>query len=311
MKPIEDYDMTEEEIDRYTDIALIDFLMDGNTSKSPEVTFVVGQPGAGKTLLAAFATREIQSRDSNENLPINLNADKVATYHKYYKELLKYAPEERYNASRKFVNPAIKEIQEKLIDKDISMVMECTLNSNKKLALMDRIRKRGYKSNVKVMVVNEFESRMSTMEREAQMLKYGEKPRGIDKKTHDEPYYAMLGNLSAIMEKSCWDSVSLYRRGPNNSDPEDFFSANNNTTGYELVSKIKAERQRQMEELRKKPEEYYSRVQNVREIFEKLYMSNTSKEDAIARLNELEKDYTEFLTKRNLEDETDKDLEEK
>ena len=143
MKPIEDYDMTEEEIDRYTDIALIDFLMDGNTSKSPEVTFVVGQPGAGKTLLAAFATREIQSRDSNENLPINLNADKVATYHKYYKELLKYAPEERYNASRKFVNPAIKEIQEKLIDKDISMVMECTLNSNKKLALMDRIRKRG------------------------------------------------------------------------------------------------------------------------------------------------------------------------
>lgn len=276
MKPIEDYDMTEEEIDRYTDIALIDFLMDGNTSKSPEVTFVVGQPGAGKTLLAAFATREIQSRDSNGNLPINL-----------------------------------KEIQEKLIDKDISMVMECTLNSNKKLALMDRIRKRGYKSNVKVMVVNEFESRMSTMEREAQMLKYGEKPRGIDKKTHDEPYYAMLGNLSAIMEKSCWDSVSLYRRGPNNSDPEDFFSANNNTTGYELVSKIKAERQRQMEELRKKPEEYYSRVQNVREIFEKLYMSNTSKEDAIARLNELEKDYTEFLTKRNLEDKTDRDLEEK
>lgn len=83
------------------------------------------------------------------------------------------------------------------------------------------------------------------------------------------------------------------------------------TTGYELVSKIKAERQRQMEELRKKPEEYYSRVQNVREIFEKLYMSNTSKEDAIARLNELEKDYTEFLTKRNLEDKTDKDLEEK
>ena len=287
MKPIEDYDMTEEEIDRYTDIALIDFLMDGNTSKSPEVTFVVGQPGAGKTLLAAFATREIQSRDSNENLPINLNADKVATYHKYYKELLKYAPEERYNASRKFVNPAIKEIQEKLIDKDISMVMECTLNSNKKLALMDRIRKRGYKSNVKVMVVNEFESRMSTMEREAQMLKYG------------------------IMEKYCWDSVSLYRRGPNNSDPEEFFSANNNTTGYELVSKIKAERQRQMEELRKKPEEYYSRVQNVREIFEKLYMSNTSKEDAIARLNELEKDYTEFLTKRNLEDKADKGLEEK
>lgn len=106
MKPIEDYDMTEDEIDRYTDIALIDFLMDGNTSKSPEVTFVVGQPGAGKTLLAAFATREIQSRDSNGNLPINLNADKVATYHKYYKELLKYAPEERYNASRKFVNPA-------------------------------------------------------------------------------------------------------------------------------------------------------------------------------------------------------------
>lgn len=41
MKPIEDYDMTEEEIDRYTDIALIDFLMDGNTSKSPEITFVV------------------------------------------------------------------------------------------------------------------------------------------------------------------------------------------------------------------------------------------------------------------------------
>lgn len=121
----------------------------------------------------------------------------------------------------------------------------------------------------------------------------------------------MLGNISAIIEKSCWDSVSLYRRGPNNSDPEEFFSATKATTGYELVSKIKAERQNQMEELRKKPEEYYSRVQNVREIFEKLYMSNTSKEDAIARLNELEKDYTEFLTKRNLEDKADKGLEEK
>jgi predicted ABC-type ATPase len=167
---IEDFKLSQDEFSKDKSAALLEFLIECKPVKNPIVTFVVGQPGAGKTSLAILSQSRITT--ANEGVaPINVDADRIAMYHRYYNRLLDFEPEERFNITREFVNPAIKEIQTMLSEKQISMIIECTLNTDKKLKFMRDLKEKGYKVNVNVLVVTELESRLSCLEREALFLK--------------------------------------------------------------------------------------------------------------------------------------------
>ena len=290
IKPIEEYRMDEQETEQATSKALIKFLMIAEGSKQPTVTFVVGQPGAGKTGLAAYSARDIQKNDPNHNLPVNLNADIVAKYHKYYDELLNYPPEDRFDITREFVNPAIKEIQNKLLDKNVSMIMECTLNSEKKLEFMKKLKNRGYKVNINVMVVNEYESRISCLEREAKMLEFGETPRGIDKESQDKTYKNMVKTLGKALNNGYWDNIELFKRGDETEVPEKIYKAKRDDSNG-LITKILEERNLQEDEIFKDQTKYYKRLSRVKNVFENYFMDDNAKCNAMGRLNELKKDF--------------------
>lgn len=297
IKPIEEYSMNDEEIEQAKNEALIRFLMVAERSKNPEITFVVGQPGAGKTGLAVYSTKEIQKKDGSNNLPVSLNADVVAKYHKDYEQLLSYPPEDRMRITRKFVNVAMPYIQDKLVDKNVSMVMECTLNSEKKLDFMKKLKARGYNVNINVLVVNGLESRMSCLEREAKMLQYGEKPRGIDKDSHDKTYVNMLTTLAKALENGCCDSINLYRRGKETEIPEHIYTAKPGSS-KELISKINSERAAQGAAILENPEAYRDRLRRVTEVFENYFVDENAKENAFSRVEELKNEFDFALAKQ-------------
>lgn len=188
----------------------------------------------------------------------------MAKFHKNYEELLNYPPEDRFDITREFVNPAIKTIQSTLIDKYVSMIIECTLSSEKKLEFMNTLKNRGYKVDINVMVVNEFESRISCLEREAKMLEYGETPRGIDRASQIKNYRNMTKTLEKVAKSGDWDTIKLYRRGEEAEVPQEIYSLEVGNED-ELINKIVEERNKQEEKIFDNPNTYFKRVNTVKE----------------------------------------------
>lgn len=273
--------------------AFLEFLGQATPTKKPEVTFVVAQPGAGKTGLAAYSTQEIKQRN-NGTSPINVNADKVAEYHRNYSKLLDYIPEERFRVTRKFVNPVIKEIQQTLKNLNVSMVIECTLNSEKKIAFMKELKDAGYIVNINVLSVDELESRMSCLEREACLLSLGNKSRGIDKESHDSAYNNMIKTLGKLVYENCWDNISIYKRGKETDIPEKVYETQK-TGDLDVLEKIQLERNRQRKEILSNSEQYQDRIIKTKNAIN-LYQRNEILRDySINNLQDLQQDFMEKI----------------
>ena len=67
------------------------------SSEKPTVMYLTGQPGSGKTTLGKY----LQTRCNQQGqCAVEVGSDKIATFHKYYNELLKLLPNECYSLSR-------------------------------------------------------------------------------------------------------------------------------------------------------------------------------------------------------------------
>lgn len=294
---IEELALTEEEMKEDKSYAFLEFLSQASPTKRPEVTFVVAQPGAGKTGLAALSTIEIKNRN-NGTLPVNVNADRVAEYHRNYTKLLDYKPEDRFRITRQFVNPTIKEIQKTLSQNRVSMIIECTLNSTKKIEFMKKLKQMGYRVNINVMVVDELESRMSCLEREVSLLKLGHKARGIDRPSHDSAYVNMVQTLGTVVQENCWDIISLFRRGNVQEKPVQIYETQR-IGDVNVTSNINKERQSQRLEILRYPEKYLSRLDETRKSLI-LYQTNAMlRKYSIDNLDELKSDFLKQIEKKS------------
>ena len=56
-------------------------------TKNPTISYLIGQAGSGKTTLRPYIRKEKNSK--NNECIVELDADKLASFHKYYEELLK------------------------------------------------------------------------------------------------------------------------------------------------------------------------------------------------------------------------------
>lgn len=294
---IDELSLEEDEFIVDKNYAFLEFLGQATPTKKPEVTFVVAQPGAGKTGLAAYSTQEIKQRN-NGTTPINVNADKVAEYHRNYSKLLDYIPEERFRVTRKFVNPVIKEIQQTLKNLGVSMVIECTLNSEKKIAFMKELKDAGYKVNINVLSVDELESRVSCLEREACLLSLGNKSRGIDRESHDNAYNNMVKTLRKLVDEECWDNISIYKRGQNCDIPEKIYETTQKGD-LEAIEKIQLERNKQRKIILSNPEKYQDRLAKTKNVINLYQRNETLRNYSIKNLQDLQQDFMEKVEDRN------------
>lgn len=294
---IEKLRLSEKEFEEDKNLAQIEFLMEAKPSENPEVTFVVAQPGAGKTALSAMSMKEI--KESNGKMPVNINADRLAEYHRNYNELLDYIPEDRFRITREFVNPTMKDIQNVLIKNKVSMVIECTLNSEKKIKLMENLKRKGYKVNIKVLAVDKLESRISCFEREVALLKLDSKARGIDKECHENSYYNMIKTLMKIINIQCWDNIEIFKRGKDKGEPETIYKSFE-LGDMNIISTIKEERKQQRKQIIENEDEYMGRINKVTDSIEKYQNNEKLKKYTLRDINDLKVEFLQY-TKQGLQ----------
>lgn len=211
----EKYRLTDNETKECIENVMIELSTLANPSNKPRIEFIVGQPGAGKTGLAAYCKK--QYSNNNESI-LEINSDKIATYHKYYNKLLECLPEVRYKITREFVNPALDIIYDELMKRGINQLVESTFaNTDKYRKLMLLAKEHGYEIGVSIMAVDKYESLISCYERELRMMRVGVKPRGIDRENHDKPYINMIDTISELQEYC--DTIEIYVRGKLEEEP--------------------------------------------------------------------------------------------
>ena len=123
-------------------------LGDKARSEKPMYIFVVAQAGAGKTGLKSFVIKEAKNLGI---LPgyIEFNPDDIATYHKYYNEVLSEFPDESYTILQRFVKPALDTyLRQAAVAGKYNLVQEGTFGSTDSYVEIIDFQKNGGKADI-------------------------------------------------------------------------------------------------------------------------------------------------------------------
>lgn len=269
------------------------------SSQHPKISYIVGQPGAGKTSLEKYIQREYEERNE---CTVEISADKVATYHRYYDELLKLLPDECYSISRKFVTPACEVILREVKNQKLNVVRECALSKGKQdYRRIGAFKAAGYNVEVNIIAVDKYESFLSCMERDVKLLESGYLPRPVTRKNHDNMYEPFLSEIAELNKRGICDNVKVFVRGEDIKHPKLVYK--NGYDNYSCAQEaVIAERAKERKRIMGESSKYLQRIRVVREKIEELVENENTKQDYLERLNDLE---TEFLQELSLS----KDLE--
>ena len=258
------------------------------SSKSPKISYIVGQPGAGKTSLERYIQSEYEK---NGECTVEISADKVATYHKYYDELLKLLPDECYSISRKFVTPACEVILKETMKQKLNVVRECAFSKGEQdYRRIKAFKDAGYEVEVNIIAVDKYESFLSCMERDIKLLERGYNPRPVTRKNHDNMYAPFLDEVSELNKRNLCDNVRVFIRGENINNPKLVYSKeyDNYSCAQEAVM---SERAKERKKIMGNPNEYLKRILDVKQKITELIKEEEMKKDYIKRLEDLEKEF--------------------
>ena len=264
------------------------------SSKKPKISYIVGQPGAGKTSLERYIQNQFEEK---KECTVEISADKVAMYHKYYDELLTLLPDECYSISRKFVTPACEIILREVRNKRLNIVRECAFSKGEQdYRRIKAFKDAGYEVEVNIIAVDKYESFLSCIERDVKLLELGYPPRPVTRQNHDRMYSAFFSEITEMNKRGICDNVRVFIRGKNIEQPVLVYS--NGSTNYHTAQEaVNSERQKQRKNVMMNPEEYLQRIMIVKSKIEVLLQDEKMKDDYLERLDNLE---TEFLQELSL-----------
>ena len=322
-KDLEKFDLsTDEYFECLTRAEINSFILGEKAqSESPRSIFVVAQAGAGKTGLKSFVINEAQ-RD--ESLPgyIEFNPDDIATYHKYYKEILREFPDESYSILQRFVSPALDTyLRQAAVARKFNLVQEGTFGSTDVYVEIIDFQKNGGKADigdlveggyrevidvpggylvdVNVLAVDRFESYLSSLEREQYYRESGLPPRVVTLGNHDYAYNRIIDTLRILEERHLIDRGRVFRRGPVPVEPRLVYEMGD-PEYPSLADAVVGERLKNHIELLQNPVEYLDRIKSLKE---RIHANGIPEQ--LARLDELEmlfiKELEEFDVDRQFE----------
>ena len=305
-----DYDkfkMTEEDMQMGIDDFFTQLLIESRRQKSdvrtlsdlsssnPKISFITGQPGSGKTTLG----KHIKDRMNNTGeCAIEIGADKIATYHKYYNQLLKLLPDECYRISRQFVRPAEKIIMGELMKSKINIIQEISLSKGEgDYKRIQDFQDKGYDVELNVMAVNKYESFLSCIERDIKLLELGYDPRPVARINHDRMYESFLQEIQEIEKRKLASSINVFVRGNTLSRSELVY-----TTGdpryVSALEAIISERDKNRRDVLRNSTEYLARIEEARKKIRLMIPEERLRKDYMQHLTQLE---LEFLNELSLE----------
>ena len=293
------YSLTEEETKVCYTQALMQCLFQAKITDSPQAIYVVAQPGAGKSGVIAREANILN--DKNEKY-VELSADKIATYHKYYADVVKLLPNDCYKITREFTKPALESLNKEMEKINTNIISETTFSKVEKLkSEFSRKKEHGYNMQVDLLAVDKYESLISCQERDLALVKKGLQPRGVYRGNHDRVYNNMLDNVEEIYAKGYISRVNVYRRGEEENNPEVIASIGENANFLDIRKKIEEERKRQREELFANKKEYITRINKTKEEMQKYMQNPVLLDNAITDLNNLEEEFIKEVKEYELQ----------
>lgn len=259
------------------------------SSKEPKVSLNIGQPGSGKTTLGRY----IKSICSNSGkCIIELGSDKIATFHKYYNELLKLLPDECYNISRQFVRAAEKTITNQLMDNKINIVQEISLTKGEKdYKMLQEYRDHGYDVELNIIAVDKYESFLSCIERDIKLLELGHDPRPVARMNHDRMYDSFLQEIIEINKRGIASSINVYIRGTALNRPQLIYTTGDNKYANAQEAII-AERAKNRKKILADPQTYLARITRARTNINMMIRDERLRNNYLEQISQLE---VEFL----------------
>ena len=268
------------------------------SSKEPKISYLVGQPGSGKTTLGNFVEDEYAEKDE---WAVEIGADKIATFHRYYDELVKLLPEDCYTISRQFVRPAQNVILKKIMEQKISVIMEASFTKGEKdYEDMRKFKDNGYNVEVNVMAVDKYESFLSCIERDLLLLELGYDPRPVARSNHDRMYDPFLQEIMVMQRSGICDNVRVFTRGKARR-PELVWQTGDNK--YSCAQEaIISERAKGRKEILAEPHIYMERLRTAKTKIEMLVTDEKMQKNYLTQLSQLEKEFfNELSFERNID----------
>ena len=268
------------------------------SSAKPQISYLVGQPGSGKTTLGNFVEDEYKE---NGEWSVEIGSDKIATFHPYYEELLKLLPEDCYTISRQFVRPAEKVILQEIMRRKISVRMEATFTKGEKdYEAMKAFKDNGYNVEINVMAVDKYESFLSCIERDLLLLELGYDPRPVARANHDRMYDPFLQEIMVMQKRGICDKIRVFTRG-HGKRPKLAWQTGDDR--YSCAQEaIISERARERNEIMAEPHVYMDRIRKAKEKIEMYVVDEKMKNNYLSQLTQLEKEFfNELSFQRNID----------
>ena len=304
MENIEKFKLTKKDIDTGIKDFFVQLLIEAKrqkkgarvlsdlASENPTISYMVGQPGAGKTSLGKYVLAQYHTR---EEPAIEVSSDKIATYHRDYDELLKLLPNECYTISRQFVKPAEPRIMETLMKNKLNIILEKSLSKGERdYEDLMNFRKNGYKVEINIMGVDKYESFLSCIERDIKLLELGYDPRPVARINHDRMYDAFLYETMEITKRGLCDAVNVFARGKILTQPKLVY-----TTGDKAYSSAQeaviAERAKQRNEIMHNSQRYLDRLMDAERKIQMLIGDENMKKNYLQQLQQLRMEFENEL----------------
>ena len=263
------------------------------SSNYPKISFVTGQPGSGKTTLV----RHIKDRFNDiGECAVEIGADKIATYHKHYNELLRLLPDECYRISRQFVRPAEKTIMSKLAMSKINIIQEISLSKGEEdYRRIQIFREKGYDVELNVIAVNKYESFLSCIERDIKLLELGYDPRPVARMNHDRMYESFLKEVQEIEKSKLANRINVFTRG-NTLNVSKLVYSTGDLKYSSAQETIISERDKNRRNILRNPTEYLERIEMAMKKIKVMISDERLKRDYLEHLKQLELEFLNELT---------------
>lgn len=173
----------------------------------PKAILLGGQPGAGKSALAAEAVRELRASGG----AVVIDADRMREENPRYKQLSKEDPQNAADRTQKEAGEWATRLTMAAVENRRNLVVDGTMRSPENIRdLAMRLKDNGYEVEARVLAVNpETSMTRARLRFEEQVAERGT-GRFVNKEQHDNAYAGMAESVRALERDKLTDSVRVY-----------------------------------------------------------------------------------------------------
>lgn len=230
------------------------WLADKQPVDNPTIAIILGPPGSGKTGLDGYSSKLF----TDGNVVI-INSDEIKTFQPHIDEIAQKYPQYYTQISGQESATWTKNLFERALNEKYNLIFELT-GKNAEILNTIRTQMKGYKITVRGMAVSDLNCILSILERfEYQIITRGW-GRLVTKDHFTKAYLGMPETIDLIEKSGLVDSVEIFMRGEQPSEPIKIYSTGEQTKYHTAKQAVYAGRQ---EDIRNASLNFKERLNNI------------------------------------------------